>query len=103
MSVKCRCPLFDFFKVVFQAGKENQQKSSKENGDVKTHLGHAAINDEIGPVHKTALIASEEDNGLGLLDGFAEAASWKMHFAALSLGYIVAEPVLEERRAVVGS
>lgn len=94
-------PLFDFQSRIQGGGPETRRKSSDEMSEVKTHLGHAAIHDEIGAVHKTALVAREEDHGLGLLDGFAEAAGWKVHFAALSLGYIVAEPVLEERRAVV--
>jgi len=33
---------------------------------------------------------------VGLFDGFAEAAGWKMDLAAVALGCVVAEPVLKE-------
>ena len=61
-----------------------------------TYPRHPPINHEISPVDKTALVAREEEDGLGLLDRFAEAAGWEVDFAAVALGGIVAEPVLEE-------
>ena len=57
---------------------------------------HAAVDDEVGPVDEAAFVACEEEDGLGLLDGFAEAASGEVDFAAVALGGVVAEPVLEE-------
>ena len=60
---------------------------------------HAAVDDEVGPIDETALVAGEEEGGLSLLDGFAEAAGGEMDFAAVALGGVVAEPVLEERGA----
>lgn len=39
-----------------------------------TYPRHTPINHKVGPVHKAALIACQEQNGLSLLDGFAEAA-----------------------------
>ena len=87
-------------KLYFRYAKKREEKA-RSKWQNKTHLAHAAINDEIGAVDKTALIAGEEEYRLGLLDCFAEAASWKVQFAALSLGYIIAEPVLEKRCAEV--
>lgn len=60
-------------------------------------LCHSAVYDEISAVDEAALVAGEEENGLGLLDGFAEAAGGEVDFAAVALGLVVTEPVLEER------
>lgn len=48
-------------------------------------------------VHEAGLIAREEQHGLGLLDGLAEAAGREVDLAAGALGGVVAEPVLQER------
>lgn len=60
---------------------------------------HASIDDKVGSVHEAALVAGEKKDCLGLFYGFAEAAGWEMDFAAVTLGLIVAKPVLEERCA----
>ena len=64
-------------------------------------LGHAAIDDEIRAVDKACLVAGQEENSLRLLDGLAEAAAGKVHFAAMPLLGVVAEPVLQERCAEI--
>lgn len=66
----------------------------------ETHPRHAPIDHEVGPVHEAALVAGEEEHGLGLLDGLAEAAGREVDLAAVPLGRVVAEPVLQEGRAV---
>lgn len=66
-------------------------------GDVAS--GHAAIDNEVGAVDEAALVAGEEEDGLGLLDGFAEAAGWEVDGAARTLDFVVSEPVLEEGSA----
>ena len=72
----------------------------KNQGERKvTHLRHPPIDNKIRAVHETALVAGEEEHGLGLLDGLAEAAGWEVDLAAVALGRVVAEPVLEERGA----
>jgi hypothetical protein len=60
---------------------------------------HTTINHKVRAVNKAALIASQEENGLGLLNCLAEAARGKVDFAAVTLGLVVAEPVLEEGSA----
>jgi hypothetical protein len=61
---------------------------------------HSAVNNKIGSVHEAALVAGKEENCLGLLDSFAETAGREVDFAAVTLGLVVAEPVLEQRGAV---
>ena len=68
-----------------------------------TYPRHPPINHKVGPVHKAALVAGQEQNGLSLLYGFAEAAGWEVDLAAVALGGIVPEPVLKQRRAKDGS
>lgn len=65
----------------------------------ETYLRHPPINDKIRPVDEGTLVAGEEEHGLSLLDGFAEAAGGEVDLAAVALGGVVAEPVLEEGRA----
>ena len=67
----------------------------------KTNFRHPPIDRKVRPVDETALVACEEEDGVGLLDGFAEAAGGKVDFAAETLGGVVAEPVLEEGGAVI--
>ena len=73
-------------------------------GPLRRHVRprHAAVDDEVGPVDEAALVAGEEEDGVRLLDGLAEAAGGKVDFAAVALGGVVAEPVLEERGAGEG-
>ena len=64
-----------------------------------TYLCHTPVNDKVGPVHEAAFVAGQEENGLGLLDGFAEAAGGEVDLTAVALGCVVAEPVLKQGRA----
>lgn len=57
---------------------------------------HTAINHKVRAVDEAALIASQEENGLSLLNRLAEAAGREVDFAAVTLGLVVAKPVLEE-------
>jgi len=57
-------------------------------------LCHASIDNEVRPIYEAALVAGEEEDGVGLFDGFAEASGWEMDLAAVALGCVVAEPVL---------
>lgn len=70
-------------------------------GSLRRHirLGHPAVNGEIRAVDKARLVAGQEQYGLRLFDGFAEAAGREVDFAAVAFGDVVAEPVLEERGA----
>jgi len=62
-------------------------------------LSHTAINDEIRAINEARLVAGQEKDSLGLLDGLAEAAAGEVDFAAVALLGVVAEPVLQERCA----
>ena len=80
--------------------KEGEERKGKKwTGE--TYPRHPSINDEIRPVHEPALIARQEKYRLRLLDGFAEAAGREMDFTTVALGRVVAEPVLEEGRAIL--
>lgn len=57
---------------------------------------HAAVNHEIRAVDEAALVAGKEKHCLSLLNSFTEAASREVDFAAVTLGLVVAEPVLKE-------
>lgn len=70
------------------------------DGEEKTYLGHATVNDKVGTVNEAGLVTGKEDDGLGLLDGLTEAASGEVDLTAVALGLVVTEPVLEERSAV---
>lgn len=61
---------------------------------VKTHLGHATIDNKVSAIDEATLITREEEDRLCLLDGFAEATSWEMNFSAVPLRRIISEPVL---------
>ena len=62
------------------------------------YFRHSPINHEVGPIHETTLIAGQEQDGLSLFNGFAEAAGWEVHLAALAFGCVVTEPVLQQSR-----
>ena len=63
---------------------------------------HATVDDEVGAIDEAALVAGEEHDCLGLLDGFAEAAVWEVDFASVALFGIITEPVLQQRRVQRG-
>lgn len=60
-----------------------------------THLCHTTVNNKVCAVDEAALIAGQEQNGLGLFDRFSKSAGREMNLASMTLGLIVAEPVLE--------
>ena len=65
----------------------------------REYLCHAAVDDKVSAVDEAALVAGEEEHGLGLLDGFAEAAGGEMDLATVTLGRVVSEPILKKGRA----
>jgi hypothetical protein len=64
---------------------------------------HTTINNKVGTVDKAALIAGKEKNGLSLLNSLTEAASGEVDLAAVALGFVVSEPVLEKGSATTVS
>lgn len=79
--------------------RENRERENR-SASRKTYPTHTAIDYKICPVHKGTFVAGEKEDCLGLLDGFAEAASRKMDLAAESFGGVIAEPVLKQRGTV---
>ena len=65
----------------------------------REYLGHATVDDKVSAVDEAALVAGEEEHGLGLLDGFAEAAGGEVYLATVALGRVISEPILKKRRA----
>lgn len=61
-----------------------------------TYLRHTPINDEIGTIDKRTLITRQKHHGVRDFNGFAEPTSGEMDFAPMTLGNVVAEPVLQE-------
>ena len=51
------------------------------------------------PIHKAAFVAGKPQHSLGLLDGLTKAARRKVDLATVTLSGVIAEPVLQERRA----
>lgn len=62
----------------------------------REYLGHAAVDDKVSAVDEAALVAGEEEHGLGLLDGFAEAAGGEVDLATVALSRIISEPILKK-------
>jgi hypothetical protein len=62
----------------------------------KSYLGQPSVDDHVVGIDEAALVAGEEEYGLCLLDGLAESAAREVDLAAVALGLVVAEPVLEE-------
>jgi len=64
---------------------------------------HATVNHKVRAVDETALVAGKKQNCLSLLDGLAKTSSGEVNLAAVALGLVVAEPVLEKWGAVLVS
>jgi hypothetical protein len=62
---------------------------------------HTTIDDEVGTVDEATLIAGEEEDTLCLLNSFTKATGGEVNFAAVALGCVVTEPVLQKRCAVI--
>jgi hypothetical protein len=58
--------------------------------------GHTAVNNEVCTVDKAALVAGKEKYCLSLLNSLAETTCGEVDLAAVTLGLVVAEPVLEK-------
>lgn len=75
-------------------------RSSRRAGGRCVALSHSAVNDKVRAVDEAALVASQEEDCLRLLDSLAETAAGEVDFAAVALLNVVAEPVLEQGCAV---
>jgi hypothetical protein len=64
---------------------------------------HTAVDHEVGTVDEAALVAGEEENTLCLLNSLTKATRGEVDFAAVALGCVVTEPVLQKRGAVIVS
>jgi hypothetical protein len=84
-------------KKIVSTGKISRSLRSRSlSGHVR--LGHSTIDDKIRAVDERALVGSQEEHGLSLLDGFSESTSREMNLTPVPLCRVVAEPVLEQRR-----
>jgi hypothetical protein len=61
--------------------------------------GHTTVDNKVCTIDETALVASEEENGLSLLNGFAEATSREVDFTTGSLNCVVTKPILQKGSA----
>jgi hypothetical protein len=61
---------------------------------------HTTVNHKVGTVDEAAFVAGKEKNGLSLLNSLTEAACGEVNLAAVALGFVVSEPVLEKGSAV---
>lgn len=59
-------------------------------------LGQTTIDDKVSRVDEAALIASQEDDGVGLFNGFSETTSGEVDLATEALLLVVTEPVLQK-------
>jgi len=59
-----------------------------------TNLGHATIDNKLMPINKRALVSSQEENCLSLLNSLTETTHWKVDLAAMALCLIISQPVL---------
>lgn len=63
------------------------------------YLAHTTIDDLIVSINKAALVTGKPEYGVGLLDGFTEAAGGEVDLATVTFSGVVTEPVLQEWRA----
>jgi hypothetical protein len=61
---------------------------------------HTAIDYKVGTVDEAAFVAGKEKYRLGLLNSLAEATTGEVNLAAVTLGLVITQPVLEEGSAV---
>jgi len=59
-----------------------------------TNLGHATINDELMSINKRALISSQEENCLSLLNSLTKTTHREVDLATMALCLIISQPVL---------
>ena len=60
------------------------------------YLAHATVNNKVGSIDKAALVTGQEDHRMSLLNGLSEPSHGEMHFAAVTLGLVITQPVLQE-------
>ena len=88
------------YMSVYSPGVVARRSSRRARGRCVA-LRHSAVDDKVRAVDEAALVAGQEEHGLRLFDGLAEAAAGEVDFAAVALLGVVAEPVLEQRCAAV--
>ena len=59
-------------------------------------LGQATVDDEIRGINEAALVAGQEDDGVGLFDGLSETAGREVNLATEALLLVITEPVLQQ-------
>lgn len=64
-------------------------------------LGQTTVDDEISGIDEAALIASQEDDSVGLFDGLSEATGREVDLATEALLLVITEPVLQKGSAVI--
>jgi hypothetical protein len=65
------------------------------------YLSHSTIDHKISSIHEAALVASQENHGVSLLDGLTKPASGEVHLSAEALLLVLTKPVLQERGAIL--
>lgn len=65
-----------------------------------TNLAHSTVNNKVSSVDEAALVAGEEDDSVGLLDGLTETAGREVNLATETLGLVIAQPVLKKGGAI---
>lgn len=64
-------------------------------------LGQSTVNHKVGGIDEATFVASQEDDGVSLFDGFTEATGGEVDFAAESLLFIISEPILQQGGAAI--
>ena len=77
----------------------NSHKVTQE----QTYLAHSTVNNKVSSVDKAALVAGEEDDSVGLLDGLTETAGREVNLTTETLSLVITQPVLEKGSASVVS
>lgn len=67
------------------------------NNVVLAYLGHTAINNKVSAINEAALIASQEEDSLSLLNSLSESSTGEMDLSSQALGSIITQPILKER------
>lgn len=65
----------------------------------ETYLAETTVHHKVCTIDEAALVAGQEDHGVCLLDGLAEAAAGEVDLTAEALGVVITEPVLQEGSA----
>lgn len=68
-----------------------------------TYLRHPTVNNKIMTVDEAAFVAGKENHCMRLFNGLAESSGREVHLTTEPLRLIIAQPVLQERGAVIVS